>query len=77
MDGPISHKMFVGSRLKKAMGTSYFTMIGFLSRAYTREASPRPMSSDFRRVLVREFRDDVSKLSELLERDLSGWCPED
>jgi hypothetical protein len=37
-------------------------------------APRKPLDSDFRRALQAEFRPEVMRLSQLLNRDLSHWC---
>ena len=65
---------FPFSVIRRAIGPS---MRGVLTRSFHRRlARPidrAPLSPDFRRELIDEFRDDVGLLGELLSRDLSAW----
>ena len=46
-----------------------------LLAANARPAEREEMHAEVRRRLERMFRDDVARLGELIERDLSGWIP--
>ncbi len=45
-----------------------------VTRTLTRHAPRPPMSPHLRRQLQQELRDDVERLSSLLDRDLTVWC---
>ena len=64
-------------RLKRKLGLPYGSLIRSPRRLYVRPAPRRPLNAGFRRALAREFRGEVAKLSDVLGRDLTGWCRED
>jgi hypothetical protein len=65
------------TRWKRDLGVPYHFVMHMLERVYLPKAKPPPMAPDLRRALVQDFRGEISKLSELTGRDLSGWCGED
>jgi len=62
----------LGRKIKKVLGLKSFG-IEKLIRLNTRPFKPKPITSSFRAELVNGFRDDVEKLSYLLNKDLSYW----
>jgi hypothetical protein len=37
------------------------------------EVRRKPLSPEFRKVLIEEFRDDISELEQVIDRDLQRW----
>jgi hypothetical protein len=69
---PTLHKAFRG--LKRAMGGEGISAIKKKIVALNTVRDRRePLSPQFRAELVQEFREEVSLLAQLLERDLSHW----
>lgn len=56
--------------LRRTFGKKVFEVY---KQLYTREEERKPMSEAARERLRRAYRDDVERLSELLDRDLTGW----
>lgn len=63
-------------RLKRKLGLPYGSVLRIPRRLYERAAPRRPLAPGFRRTLAREFREEVARLSEVIGRDLRGWCRE-
>ena len=60
-----------GALLPRKLHRRLYEILNALNTAYV--ARP-PMDSQLRRSLQEEFRSEVKRLGELLERDLTGWC---
>lgn len=64
----------IGGAIKRRLGiVRIFNVQQILQRPIERAESRPTLSPEFRERLVAEFRPDMERLSELIERDLSGW----
>ena len=66
--------------VKRVFGVPIYKNLGILSPVFKQierintKCRPRPpMPEELRRELIEYFRSDIKKLSELINRDLSGW----
>lgn len=60
-------------RLKKRLGWRDVGLTDWIKHVNEREVERTPLKTSFRLELIEEFRDDVDRLAQLLERDLSHW----
>lgn len=63
--------------LKKVCGPGISHALDLVIRLNAVPTSRNPLPPEFRRQLAEEFRPDVDKLSQLIERDLSFWLADD
>lgn len=63
-----------GARMaKRALGLQRIGLLRWLREMNKRKVARAPLSPAFRERLVEEFREDVLRLQDILERDLSAW----
>lgn len=60
--------------LKKLLGLEQTGVLDKIRQLNAREKLRKPLSPIFRAELVNEFKEDVEKLSQILNKDLSHWC---
>ncbi len=60
--------------LKKLLGLERTGALDKIRQLNARERLRKPLSPIFRAELIGAFRDDIEKLSRILNRDLSHWC---
>ena len=59
--------------VKKITGIEHFGILEALMLRGAKKAERQPLDLEFRAKLAEEFREDILKLSRLLDRDLSHW----
>ncbi len=59
--------------LKRSLGLKRLGILDQIRKMFVTKYPRPPLADDFRAELVDAFRDDVTKLSQLLNRDLSSW----
>lgn len=64
----------VVKRLKRALGVNSLGVLKLVGDINGKKISRLPLPPEFRQELANEFRDDIKKLSRILNRDLSHWC---
>jgi len=72
----LSFCRYLTSNLKKLFGLKQEDKLGIMPKIHrlnTRKTSRKPLNPDLRAELVNEFREDIEKLSRIIDRDLSHW----
>jgi hypothetical protein len=62
-----------GRTLKKILGIEHINLRGIVKRANTVEVKREPLSQEMKEYLIQNYREDILKLSEITDRDLSSW----
>lgn len=64
---------YIADSLKKIIGIERIGVLNKIRQLNARKESRKPLSPDFRAELANEFREDIEKLSRILDKDLSSW----
>ncbi len=63
----------IALKTKDILGIERLNILDTIRSLNTRIASREPLTNDLRAELIEEFRDDIKKLSQLLDKDLNHW----
>ncbi len=73
LEKPLALVSYAKMRINRLLGIHGPGIIKYLYRLNTKQVERKPLSPELRSDLSEEFKDDIQKLAQILDRDLSHW----